>query len=98
LIQKYFGLYFLGFSGHESSCQFDFQPFLATTPSLQFQVENVNSLLIFMFQKLSNGILGAQFGYFISCTFVPKIMDFIRIQFPKWKIHLGMLGHIFPHL
>jgi hypothetical protein len=24
-------------------------------------------------------------------------MDFIGFQFPKWKTHLGMLGHISQH-
>ncbi len=35
---------------------------------------------------------------FIICTFVLDTQDFTRLQFLKWKPHLGVLRFIFLHL
>ncbi len=49
----------------------------------------VNSLFIYMFQNLSNGILGAQFGPYLLCyIFVLKIQD------PPWNYNSQSASHL----
>jgi hypothetical protein len=61
------------------------------TISSQVQLENVNPLLIFMFQDLCNDILGVQFGQPYYMHFYPKVSRFpLHYNFQN-VCYLGLL-------
>lgn len=69
--------------------------FVAIIRNSNFQIENVSSLLIFVFQDLSNGIKGPNSNNVIVYTFVPKIQDIYMSSISKVRIHLEVLGFNF---
>jgi NADH:ubiquinone oxidoreductase subunit 4 (subunit M) len=79
-----------------------FNHFWAITPSSQPQMENVNSISIFIIQGHSNGILGPQFGPHLLLTcFCLKDLGFLRSynfqnvsQLEMFGIHFLALSHI----
>jgi hypothetical protein len=79
-----------------------FNHFLAITPSSQPQMENVNSISIFIIQDHSNGILGPQFGPHLLLTcFCLKDLRFLWsynfqnvFQLEMFGIHFLALSHI----
>jgi hypothetical protein len=82
--------YFMGFSGWEWNCQFNYHPLFWSYISLnsQLQMNNANPLSIFKFQYLYNGILKTQIGpcLLLACL-AQKFKTFVGLQFPD---HLGM--------
>jgi predicted amidohydrolase len=61
-------------------------------------MENMNSLLIYIFCNFSNNLKGHKFGQgLLSKTLSQKLKTFTRLKFPKLKIQVKMFKLISLH-